>query len=117
MVEFIKTHLAGLPLGLVLPWMIAAALKTAQGSSTVAIIATASILAPLMKSLGLDPALAAVSIGAGAMVVSHANDSCFWVVSQFSGMPVGMAYKVYTTATAVQGAVALLACLLISLFV
>jgi GntP family gluconate:H+ symporter len=116
MVDFIRTHLTGLHLGLVLPWVIAAALKTAQGSSTVAIITTATILAPLMKTLGLDPALTAVTIGAGSMVVSHANDSYFWVVSQFSGMPVGTAYKIYTTATAVQGVVALLACLLMSLF-
>ncbi len=117
MADFIKVHMTGLNLGLVLPWLIAAALKTAQGSSTVSMITTSTILAPLMGTLGLDPALAAVAIGAGAMVVSHANDSYFWVVSQFSNMPVGTAYKVFTTATAVQGVVALLACLLLSLFV
>jgi GntP family gluconate:H+ symporter len=116
MVDFIKTHMTDLNLGLLLPWLIAAALKTAQGSSTVAIITTSTILAPLMGTLGLDPALTAVVIGAGSMVVSHANDSYFWVVSQFSNMPVGTAYKVFTTATAVEGVVALLACLLMSLF-
>ncbi len=115
MVDFIKTHLSGLSLGLLLPWLIAAALKTAQGSSTVAIITTSTLLAPLMGTLGLDPALAVVAVGAGAMVVSHANDSYFWVVTQFSNMPVATAYRVYTTATAVQGVAALLVCLLLSL--
>jgi len=114
MADFIRTHTAGLDLGLVLPWLMAAALKTAQGSSTVAIITASSILAPLLGPLGLDPALAAVALGAGSMVVSHANDSYFWVVAQFSGMPVGTAFRVFTTATAVQGVTALLACLLLS---
>ena len=56
-------------------------------------------------------------IGAGSMVVSHANDSYFWVVSQFSNMPVNVAYKIYTSATAVVGVVAFVACYLLSLVV
>jgi len=77
-------------LGIWLPFIVAAALKSAQGSSTVAIITSASLMAPLMGSLGLNTplalALTVVAIGAGSMVVSHANDSYFWVVSQFSRM-------------------------------
>jgi GntP family gluconate:H+ symporter len=46
-----------------------------------------------------------MSIGAGAMTVSHANDSYFWVVSQFSNMDTDTAYKAYTSATLVQGLV------------
>lgn len=106
---FIQTNMAGMNLGIFLPFLIAAALKTAQGSSTVAIVTTAGILAPMLATLGLDPALTALAIGAGSMVVSHANDSYFWVVSQFSGMPVSTAYKVYTSATAVEGVVAVAA--------
>ena len=83
----------------------------------IAIITTASILAPLLGTLGLNPALTVVAIGAGSMVVSHANDSYFWVVSQFSNMPVNTAYKIYTTATAIEGCVAFIACFVISLFV
>jgi len=107
--DFIKTNMTGMNLGIFLPFLIAAALKTAQGSSTVAIVTTAGILAPLLAGLGLDPALTAIAIGAGSMVVSHANDSYFWVVSQFSNMPVNTAYKVYTSATAVEGVVAIVA--------
>jgi GntP family gluconate:H+ symporter len=116
-VEFLKGGMTNLSLGIFLPFIIAAALKTAQGSSTVAIITTATIMAPMMASLGLDPALSVVAIGAGAMVVSHANDSYFWVVSQFSGMPVSTAYKAYSSATAVEGIVAAGVVAIMSLFV
>ena len=116
MKDFIGSTLSTMHLGLFLPFLISAALKTAQGSSTVAIITTSAIMAPMLAGLGLDPALTTVVIGAGAMVVSHANDSYFWVVSQFSGMPVNMAYRIYTTATLVEGCVAFAACSCIGLF-
>jgi len=116
-VDFIKTNMSGLNLGIFLPFIIAAALKTAQGSSTVAIVTTSSILAPMMATLGLDPALTVIAIGAGSMVVSHANDSYFWVVSQFSNMPVTTAYKTYTSATAVEGIVAIIAIFVMTFFV
>ena len=116
-VDFIKINMGGLNLGIFLPFLISAALKTAQGSSTVAIVTTASILAPMLSTLGLDPALTVIAIGAGSMVVSHANDSYFWVVSQFSNMPVTTAYKAYTSATAVEGVVAFLAVFVMSFFV
>lgn len=117
MVDFIKENLIGLNMGIFLPFIIAAALKTAQGSSTVAIITTANILAPLMATLGLDPALTVIAIGAGAMVVSHANDSFFWVVSQFSDMEVSVAYRAYTSATLVQGVVGVLAVAVINMII
>jgi GntP family gluconate:H+ symporter len=99
-----------LQLGILLPLVIAAGLKTAQGSSTVAIITTAGILAPLVGPLGLEgetaKALCVVAIGAGAMVVSHANDSYFWVVTQCTGLSVRQGYTLHTVGTLVQGAVA-----------
>ena len=71
-------------MGIFFPFLMAAILKTAQGSSTVAITTTAGIMVPLMEPMGLNsPVLAALTvmaIGAGAMTVSHANDSYFWVV-------------------------------------
>lgn len=116
LVDFIKMNLGGLRLGIFLPFLISAALKTAQGSSTVAIVTTASIMAPMLSSLGLDSALTVIAIGAGSMVVSHANDSYFWVVSQFSNMPVTTAYRVFTSATAVEGGVAFAVVFVMSLF-
>ena len=117
--DYVSTVLADpkLGLGLFLPFMISAALKTAQGSSTVAIITTSTIMAPLMATLGLHPALTVVVIGAGAMVISHANDSYFWVVSQFSNMDVATSYRVFSTATFIEGTVAFLVALLMSYFI
>lgn len=97
-------------MGVLLPFLIAAAIKTAQGSSTVSMITTASIVAPLLATIGLDSetgkALAVIAIGAGAMVVSHANDSYFWVVTQFSGMSAKQGFKLQTLGTLIEGCTA-----------
>ncbi|PCJ93350.1 MAG: gluconate transporter [Flavobacteriaceae bacterium] len=99
--------MSGGNLGIWLPFLICAAIKTAQGSSTVALITTASIIAPMLPSLGyiseMDKALVVAMIGAGAMVVSHANDSGFWILTQFSNMDVKTGYRLYTLGTLVVG--------------
>jgi GntP family gluconate:H+ symporter len=119
--DVIGGALVGSNLGIWLPFLIAAGIKTAQGSSTVAIITTAGLVAPLLASLGLDgetqKALVVIAIGAGAMVVSHANDSYFWVVTQFSGMDVKTGYRLQTLGTLVQGTTAALAVYLLSLMI
>ena len=113
------TALAGLGLGLLVPFIIAAALKSAQGSSTVALVTASTLVAPLLPDLGLDSdmgrVLAVMAVGAGAMTVSHANDSFFWVVSQFSRMKVSTAYKAFTTATLLQGISAMITIYLLGL--
>lgn len=95
-----------------IPFIIAAALKTAQGSSTAALVITSSLIAPLLPQLGITGAvplaLVVMAIGAGAMVVSHVNDSYFWVVKEFSGMSVTQAYKAQTTGTLIQGIVSII---------
>lgn len=99
--------LAGGALFLLIPFVIAAALKTAQGSSTAALVITSTLVAPLLPAMGIEGAvplaLVVMAIGAGAMTVSHVNDSFFWVVTQFSGMTVTDAYKAQTVATLLQG--------------
>ncbi|MBO0600112.1 GntP family permease [Sporosarcina sp. E16_3] len=99
--------LAGGALFLLIPFIIAAALKTAQGSSTASLVITSTLIAPLLPSLGIEGAiplaLVVMAIGAGAMTVSHVNDSFFWVVTEFSGMTVTDAYKAQTMATLLQG--------------
>ena len=107
-------------LGIFFPFLLAAILKTAQGSSTVAITTTAGIMAPMMASLGLDtPALGALTvmaIGAGAMTVSHANDSYFWVVTNFGDMTPDQGYKTQTVLTLVMGVASIIGIFLVSLF-
>jgi len=102
---------------LVLAFIIAAFLKTMQGSSTSALVITTAMLAPLLPAAGFDSglelALVVLATGAGAMTVSHANDSYFWVVTQFSGISVRDAYRSYTTMTGLQGLAAICTVLLL----
>ncbi len=108
MVNFISQNSTALStLGLLFPFLLAAILKTAQGSSTVAITTTAGILAPLMMTIGfttpLHVALTVVAIGSGAMTVSHANDSYFWVVTNFGKLKPEEGYRTQTMVTLLQG--------------
>ena len=107
-------------IGIFFPFIIAAILKTAQGSSTVAITTTAGIIAPLLPVLGLDStvssALVVMAIGAGAMTVSHANDSYFWVVTKFGGLRAEDGYKTQTMVTLVEGICGMLGVFILSLF-
>ena len=108
-------------LGVVFPFLIAAILKSAQGSSTVAITTTASMMGmfsdsgSMMNALGFTSPLAAalvvMAIGAGAMTVSHANDSYFWVVTGFGGITARDGYRTMTLMTLIMGitAIALIA--------
>lgn len=107
--DALSSTLLSLSIGVFLPFIISALLKTAMGASTVAMIVTSAMVAPLMPSLGftseIGKALVIMAIGAGSMCVSHANDSYFWVVSQFSDMPTNVAYKCQTGVTFVEGIV------------
>ena len=106
--------------GIFLPFLLAAAIKTAQGSSTVSIITTAPLIAGMLPSIGLatgwGPTFALLSMGAGSIMTSHANDSYFWVVTKFSDLDVGTAYRVYTTATLLIGIVTMAFIYILSLF-
>ena len=111
--EFLQNELTQNSLGVsFLPFLLAAALKTAQGSSTVAIITASSIVFPLLGLLGLDSELGKVwvilAVGVGSMTISHANDSYFWIVSQMGGMDIKTAYRNHSFATFLQGAVGIL---------
>ena len=107
-------------IGIFFPFIIAAILKTAQGSSTVAITTSAGIIAPLLPVLGLDStvssALVVMAIGAGAMTVSHANDSYFWVVTKFGNLRAEDGYKTQTMVTLVEGICGMLGVFILSLF-
>ena len=108
MVNFITEHATVLgSVGIFFPFLLAAILKSAQGSSTVAITTTAGIVAPLLGAIGVstsaEVALVVMAIGAGAMTVSHANDSYFWVVTNFGQMTPEQGYKTQTMMTLVLG--------------
>ena len=106
-------------IGLLVPFIIAAVLKTAQGSSTIAIITTAAIIEPMLSTFGLsDPSgrlFATLAMGAGSMLASHANDSFFWVVTKFSNIEADVSLKVYSSATIVMGISAFIIIWIVSL--
>ena len=120
MVNYITAHANTLQaIGIFFPFLLAAILKSAQGSSTVAITTTAGIVAPLLPVLGFTApvqiALVVMAIGAGAMTVSHANDSYFWVVTNFGGMQPEQGYKTQTLMTLVIGIASIVEIFILSL--
>lgn len=115
--EVLGTHLSGGSWGLLIPFGLAAIFKTAQGSSTVAVISAASIVSPILASLGLGSEegkiLALLSMGAGSMCFSHANDSYFWVIARFARLCVSTTLRAFSSSTVVMSTVALMLLLLI----
>jgi len=74
---------------ILLAWLLAAVVRVTQGSATVAMITAASIIAPIISEFELnDPqrALVVIAIASGATLLSHVNDSGFWLVSKYLGM-------------------------------
>lgn len=127
-VEFIQSNAGFISqAGIFFPFLIAAILKTAQGSSTVAMTTTAGIMGSysdagsMMTALGLSTPLSAVlavlAIGAGGMTVSHANDSYFWVVTNFGAMAPQDGYRTQTLLTLIMGMTAMVTIFILSLFV
>ena len=127
-VQYIQQNASSLAnIGLFFPFVVAAIIKTSQGSSTVAMTTTAGIMglyfsdASLMAALGMttpiDAALTVMAIGAGAMTVSHANDSYFWVVTNFGGLTPQNGYRTQTVLTLILGITSIITLYAISLFV
>jgi GntP family gluconate:H+ symporter len=106
-------------LGIFIPFLIAAGLKTAQGSSTVSIITTSSIVLPMISELHLATEMGLIfvvlSMGAGSMIFSHTNDSYFWVVTKFSDIEVNKSLRVFSSSTFVIGLSAQVIVFLLSL--
>jgi GntP family gluconate:H+ symporter len=107
-------------MGIFFPFLVTFILKTAQGSSTVAIITASSIVLPLMPALGLNTEngklLTVLAMGAGSMMISHANDAYFWVISKFSGLEIKPMLKAYSVASILMGLTTLLVVYILSLF-
>ncbi len=127
-VQYIQQNATALSsIGIFFPFVVAAIIKTSQGSSTVAMTTTAGIMglyfsdASLMAALGMttpiDAVLVVMAIGAGAMTVSHANDSYFWVVTNFGGLTPQNGYKTQTALTLIMGVTSIITLFAVSLFI
>jgi GntP family gluconate:H+ symporter len=123
--ELLGERLAGWPIGgfgaLLVPFLVAALIKTLQGSSLVAAITAAGIVQPILLPLGLGgengTALAALAVGAGAMTVSHVNDEYFWLVSTSAGLSPLRGMATITLGTLLQGIAAVTALLILAALV
>src|SRR5262249_27619521 len=108
-------------IGLLFPFLVTAVIKTAQGSSTVAIITASTIVLPLLPALHLDTEngrlIAVLAMGAGSMMISHTNDAYFWVISRFSKLGLRPMLKTYSMATLLMGCVTLLMVYILSLLI
>jgi Gnt-I system low-affinity gluconate transporter len=104
---------------ILLAYMIACTVRIAQGSATVAMVTTASLIAPLISSLELTPpalGLIVISIASGATILSHVNDSGFWLVNRYFGMDVKETLRSWTVMETLISIVGLILVLFISLF-
>jgi H+/gluconate symporter-like permease len=84
-------------------WLIAAALRIAQGSATVAIITAAGIVAPIVKGIpGYSPNMLMLALCCGGSGFSHVSDSGFWLVNQYFGMTVTQTLKSWTAMKVIE---------------
>ena len=108
-------------LGIFFPFLLTSLVKTAQGSSTVAIITSSSIVLPLLPILGLESEngkmLAVLAMGAGSMMISHSNDAYFWVISKFSDIDTRTMLRVHSVASILMGLVTMIVIYLFSLII
>jgi len=118
--DLVSDNISAGSLSLLLPFGMSLVLKSAQGSSTVALVTTASIMAPLLPALGLDSETSKVftvlAIGAGATAVSHANDSFFWAITQLTGMSVKQGYMTHSIGTLLMASTAITLIFIINAF-
>jgi gluconate:H+ symporter, GntP family len=118
MAALLGERLLAWPAGLLVPFLIAAVIKSLQGSSLVAAIAAAGMVQPMLMPLGIGDetgkALATLAVGAGAMTVSHVNDEYFWLVGARAGLSPLRAVAAVTAGTLLQGLAAVAVLLLLS---
>jgi len=100
---------------LLLAWLLAALMRLATGSATVAMTTAAGIVAPLaLASTGVHPELLAIATGAGSLIFSHVNDGGFWLVKQYFNMTVAQTIKTWSVCETIVSVTALLFTLALS---
>ena len=108
-------------LGIWFPFLLTCLIKTAQGSSTVAIITASAIVLPLLPILGLESEnaklLTVLAMGAGSMMISHSNDAYFWVISKFSDIDIRTMLRVHSIASVFMGLITMIVVYILSLII
>ncbi|VDG76080.1 GntP family gluconate:proton (H+) symporter [Actinobaculum suis] len=117
--DVIGGWLSGLPISpLLAAWLVAAFIRVATGSATVATITAAGIVAPLAAGMvPVELALMALAIGAGSTFLSHVNDAGFWLVKEYFHLSVGQTFKTWSVQTCLVSVLGIVWILLINVFV
>jgi GntP family gluconate:H+ symporter len=103
---------------ILLTWLVAAVIRVATGSATVATITGAGIVAPVVALIpGVNKELLVLAAGAGSVILSHVNDAGFWLVKQYFNMTVAETFKTWSMMETILSVVALAFIMLLSLFV
>jgi len=103
---------------ILLAWLVAAVIRIATGSATVATITGAGIVAPVVDLIpGVPRELLVLAAGAGSVILSHVNDAGFWLVKQYFNMTVAETFKTWSMMETILSVVALIFIMLLSLVV
>jgi GntP family gluconate:H+ symporter len=103
---------------ILLAWLVAAVIRVATGSATVATITGAGIVAPVVAMVpGVNRELLVLATGAGSLILSHVNDAGFWLVKQYFNMTVAETFKTWTTMETIISIVAIILIMILSAFV
>lgn len=102
---------------LLLAWSLAALVRVAVGSATIAGLTTAAMLGPLVSTLGVNPCLMVLATGAGSLMFSHVNDGGFWLFKEYFNLSVKDTFKTWSVMETIVSVVGLIGCLVLSVFV
>jgi gluconate transporter len=116
--EFIKQLASGVEFNpLILAWCVAAVIRLAIGSATVATMTAAGIMLPIVGSTGVSPELMVLATGSGSLMFSHFNDIGFWMFKEYYNVSIKQTFAIWTVMESLVAIVGLLAALLMSLFI
>ncbi|MDU3717605.1 MAG: gluconate transporter [Klebsiella michiganensis] len=102
---------------LFMAWSIAAVLRIALGSATVAAITAGGIAAPLIATTGVSPELMVIAVGSGSVIFSHVNDPGFWLFKEYFNLTIGETIKSWSVLETIISVCGLVGCLLLGMVV
>ncbi len=116
--EFIRSITGGLHFNpLILAFFVAALLRLAVGSATVATMTAAPIMLPIALQTGISPELMVLATGSGSLMFSHFNDIGFWMFKEYYNVSIRQTFLIWTVMESIVGIIGLLAALLLSIFI
>ncbi|MEC5319159.1 gluconate transporter [Brenneria populi subsp. brevivirga] len=116
--KYIAALMAGSSISpILLAWLIAAALRIALGSATVAAITAGGIAAPLIASTGVSPELMVIAVGSGSVIFSHVNDPGFWLFKEYFNLTIMETIKSWSALETIISVCGLIGCLLLAMVV